>query len=556
MIPKAALLGSILLLVGCRPGDLRLEPQVYEAPSSEMEVVPPADVGDTAAEVDEADADAVFDLSAVHRIDLVMADADWVQVRDNPATEAWYTADFEWDGEPMPNIGVRAFGQGSVVAGKPPIKLDFDRYESGAQWRGLEQIKLDSSVQDAGFLNETVGTRALRELGLPAARTGWAQLYVNGSLAGLFVVLESIDDRFLKRWYGDDSGSLYGMGTWMYGQGLNPIAWGTVLDWFEPQTSVGGDGSEILAAIEATASGTDEDFEAVVDVDTFTRIAVTRSAMGAIDQFAADGNNFYLYVDQGRITPIAWDLDADLGYPYYFTNALDMGLEEPWLWSHARYNPVTGALYSDPVHARAMAAGWDVDGWLDMLLAGPLDWSTLDAQTAEYAAVIHDAACTDTYNSCASFEHRVVDLRFFLHTRLARLAGAEVARCDAAPDWEIMPLQGVATVGGSDWGPGFMVGGVHACNGIYAPSPSRMALSVHAGTLSGAAGVHDRNMNGSAGIHFVILQNGVTLWEDTVLAYEAAAPFSVPVSDGKVLLVALGSTPEYDGASWVDLTVP
>lgn len=111
-------------------------------------------------------------------------------------------------------------------------------------------------------------------------------------------------------------------------------------------------------------------------------------------------------------------------------------------------------------------------------------------------------------------------------------------------------------MGGSDWGPGFMVGGVHACNGIYAPSPSRVALTVHAGTLSGAAGVHDRNMNGSAGIHFAILQNGVTLWEDTVLPYEVAAPFSVPVSDGNVLLVALGSTPEYDGASWVDLTVP
>jgi hypothetical protein len=203
-----------------------------------------------------------------------------------------------------------------------------------------------------------------------------------------------------------------------------------------------------------------------------------------------------------------------------------------------------------------VAAGWDVDGWVDALLAGPLDWSTLDAQTAGYASVIHDAACSDTYISCASFEHRVVDLRFFLHTRLARLAGAEVARCDTAPDWEITPLQGVATVGGSDWGPGFMVGGVHACDGIYAPAPSRVVLTVHAGTLSGAAGVHDRNMNASAGIRFAILQNGVTLWDDTVLAYEAAAPFSVPVSEGTVLLVALGSTPAEDGASWVGLTVP
>lgn len=541
----------MLLLAACHPEDLPLDRP--EAPDTGVEVIPevPEDTGRP-----EDEADAVFDLEAVHRIDLTMAEGDWLQVRDNPATELWVAADFAWNGEVVANIGIRAFGQGSVVAGKPPLKLDFDRYEAGTEWRGLEQIKLDSSTQDAGFLNEVVGTRALRELGLPAARTGWAQVYVNGNLAGFFVVMESIDDQFLKRWYAGDDGPLYGMGTWMYGQGLNPITWGTVLDWYVPQTSVGGDGSEILAAIDATATGTDEDFAAAVDVDRFTRIAVTRSAMGAIDQFAADGNNFYLYVDEGRITPIAWDLDADLGYPYYFPNALEMGLEEPWLWSHARYNPVTGALYSDPVHARAVAAGWDIPGFLDTLLAGPLDWKRLDHQINGYTQTIRAAACADTYTSCAAFEQRVIDLRFFLHTRLARLAGQEVADCARAPAWELNAVQGSATVGASGWGPGFMVGGVHACEGIYAPAPSRVALTVGAGTFSGAAGVHDQNMNPSAGVHFVILQDGVALWEQTVRAYQEAAPFSVPVQAGTVLLVATGQQPAYDGASWVNLSVP
>lgn len=560
---------SLLLLTACqsalvsgfplRDPDTAAGVEASPGPDSQDTSSPPGGsegVVDLGAASVPDEADAVFDLGAVHRIDLTMAAADWLQVRDNPSTEVWYAADFTWEGESMPNIGIRAFGQGSVVAGKPPIKLDFDRYEDGAEWRGLEQIKLDSSVQDAGFLNEAVGTRVLREMGLPAARTGWAQVYVNGTLAGLFVVLESIDDQFLKRWFGDDDGPLYGMGTWMYGQGLNPITWGTVLDWYEPQTSAGGDGNEILAAIEATASGTDDEFAAAVDVERFSRIAVTRSAMGAIDQFAADGNNFYLYVHDGRITPIAWDLDADLGYPYYFNNALEMGLEEPWLWSHARYNPVTGAIYSDPVHARAVAAGWDTEGWLAALLAGPLDWGLLDAQISGYEAVIHDAACSDTYISCASFEHRVVDLRFFLHTRLARLSGAEVAACKPAPDWSVTAVYGTASVGASSWAPGFMVGGVHACTGIYAPAPSRIALGVGAGTLSGAAGVHDQNMNGSAGVHFSIIQDDVVLWERTVLAYEEAAAFSVPVAEGNVLLVAEGGTPAYDGASWVNLVVP
>lgn len=555
-----------LSFLACRSGTvLSSSGTEFDAPSGSeaspgSEADPGSDVETSGTEPNpsepEDEADAVFDLSAVHRIDLTMAPADWLEVRDNPGTEAWYPADFSWDGESLSNIGVRAFGQGSVVAGKPPLKLDFDRYEDGVEWRGLEQLKLDSSVQDAGFLNEAVGTRVLREMGLPAARTGWAQVYVNGTLAGLFIVLESVDDQFVKRWFGDDDGPLYGTVTWRYGQGLNPITSGTVLDWYEPQTSLGGDGSEILAAIEAVASGTDEDVEAALDLDLFTRIAVTRSAMGAIDQFAADGNNFYLYVDDGRIVPIAWDLDADLGYPDYFTNALQMDLEQPWLLSHARYNPVTGAVYSDPVHARAVAAGWDIDGWLDDLLGGPLDWTVLDSQVAGYAQVLHEAACSDTYIACSSYEHRVVDLRFFLHTRLSHLAGAEVADCDAAPAWTATVEEGAATVGATAWGPGFMIGGQHFCHGIYAPAPSRIALTVQSGTLSGAAGVHDQNRNVSAGVQFSIHQDGAVLWEDTVDAYETASPFSVSVASGTVTLVATGSDPWYDGASWVNLEVP
>lgn len=528
-----------------------------ERPETSDEVATEHVPGPDEETVDDGDADAVFDVGAVHLVELRMTAAAWADVQYNPSAEAWYPATFWWDGEEVADVGVRAFGQGSVVAGKPPLKIDFDRYVDGQEWRELEQLKLDSSTQDAGFLNEAVGTAILRAMDLPAARTGWARVTVNDAPVGLFVVLESIDDGFVERWFGDDEGSLYGIGTWRYGQGLNPITWGTVADWYEPQTSVGGDGAEIVAAIEATASGTDEQFAAAVDVDAFTRIALTRAAIGAIDSFAADGNNFYLYDDGGRIRPIAWDLDADLGYPYYFENALWMGLEEPWAWSHARTNPMTGATYSDPVHARALAMGWDVAGWMEQLWAGPLDWPTLDASIAAQAAAIHDDACQDTYHTCAAFEQRVVDLRFFLHTRLSYLAGGEVAACDGATT----TLQAVATVGtvtadASSWGPGFMIGGEHHCTGLFAPAPSRVTVTLDGGVLSGAVGVHDYNLQASAGVSFAIVQGGATLWESgTVSPYTRAVPFSVAVSAGTVELVASGAGSGYDAASWVGLAL-
>ncbi len=499
--------------------------------------------GDSAADTGEPpdDADGVFATDRVGAIELTMARADWADIRDNPGAESWHEAEFSWNGEAPLVVAVRAFGQGSVVAGKPPLKVDFNRSVPGQDWHGLETLKLDSSTQDAGFLNEVVGTWVLREMGLPAARTGFATVHVNGDAVGLFVALEPIDDRFLKRNYDVDDGSLYGIGTWRYGQGLNPIEWGTVADWYEPQTSAGGDGAEILAAIEATGHGSDAEFLAAVDTVAFTRMSLTRAAIGAIDSFAADGNNFYLYDHGGQITPIAWDLDADLGYPYYFDNALFMGLEEPWLWSHARQNPMTGTVYHDPVHARVLAMGWDVQATLDELLAGPLSWPSLEPRLTAWAATIAEAGCADTYHSCASFQHRVIDLRFFLHTRLAILAGGEVAECPAAPSFGATAQSGTLLENTSTLAPGLMVGGEHHCHGLYASVDSRVTLPVSEGLLDGAVGIHDANLNPSAGARVAILQGGRTLWESGAIdAYAPAERFSVTVEAGEVELRSTG----------------
>ena len=527
----------LLLLLGCVPTaslPIPLTPDPEAGGPSEL----PADTGEEEEPAEEEDdADGAFATDRVAAVTLTMARAAWADVQYNPGAETWHEAEFSWEGEDPLLVAVRAFGQGSVVAGKPPLKVDFDRVVPGQEWHGLETLKLDSSTQDAGFLNEVVGNWVLRQMEVPAARTGFATVRVNDAHVGFFLVLEPIDDQFLKRWYDDDSGALYGMATWRYAQGLNPIEWGTVADWYEPQTTVGGDGSEILAAIEATNHGTDAEFLAGVDTVAFTRMSLSRAAMGAIDSFAADGNNFYLYAEGDRITPIAWDLDADLGYPYYFDNALQMGLEEPWLWSHARNNPVTGKVYSDPVHARALALGWDVPATMDELLTGPLHWPTLAPQVQAWADTVAEAACSDTYHSCASHQHRVVDLLFFLHSRLTRLAGTEVAECGANPDFAATAITASVLENSSPWGPGFMVGGEHHCHGLSAPVESRISLTVSGGTLEGAVGIHDANLNPAVGASVAILQGGVELWSAaSVDAYATAVPFAVPVQAGEVEL--------------------
>lgn len=521
--------------------------------------------------------DALFDVGTVHTMALEMSPAAWSELRSNPWAKNWYEADFAFvsgsSGErvELGAVGIRAFGAGSQVAGKSALKISFDRNVDGQRFLGLEQLKLDNSSQDAGFMNERIATAVLRRMDVPAARTGWADVTVNGDHAGFFVLMESIDDRFLRRWYGNAEGPLFGMISGWYSQGLNPfpVGYDDPLTWYETQTSVESDGSEIAVAVERLAAGTDAEVAEVIDLDAFLRVSVARSVMGGIDTFSADGNNFYLYVDNGRLTQIPWDLDADLGYPWAYSLAMGVDPRAPWASSPWSTNPVTGAPYTDPVLLRHLAMGADPDPIVAEMLDGAFDWELVDAEIVESAALIEPWVWDDVLGYGPSFGPRIADLRMFVHQRSSRLAGEDVADCSQPDDGSlpIADLSPTGTVGWGEllvdstyWGPGFSVGGEHACGGVFAHAPSAITIEVPAGkdTLTGAVGAQDWVQVCGNGMSFEVRQGGVSLWTSPVVHnYDAPLSFgSLAVEPGPVELIA-GHNGEYscDTSVWVNVRV-
>lgn len=542
-----------------------------EPPDAPVEALPEAPATDPS--------DAVFDPWVIHTLDLEMDPAAWADIRDNPWPETWYEADLTFTSggegsgegwvEGLPAVGVRAFGAGSKYAGKPPLKISFDHYVEGQDWRGLEQLKLDNSVQDFTFLHERITTEVLRDMGLPAARTGWVQVRVNGDPVGFFVLLEPIDDRFVKRWFGEDEGPLYGMVSGWYAQGLNPLPTGyeDPLLWYEQQTSVSADGAEILAAIEALSTGTDEEVAALIDLPEFTRISVARSVMGGIDTFSGDGNNFYLYSHNGVLEQIPWDLDADLGYPYAISNAMTVSLESPWLQSPWSWNPVTGAAYTDPVLLRHLSMGADVDSIVSEMFSGPYAWAATDTKILASAAVIRDAVYGDVLGYGPTFDQHVADLRLFVHQRGSVVLGRDAADCLEPEDGSVSlsDLSPTGTVGWDTlrvdatlWGPGFSVRGEHTCRGLFTHAPSVVQVTVPAGmsSLTGGVGLQDWMQVCGDGASFFVEQGGVTLWSSGSLGtYDPAVDMgSVSVEPGRLSL-RVSPNAEYscDTAAWLDL---
>jgi hypothetical protein len=66
---------------------------------------------------------------------------------------------------------------------------------------GLKRMTLNNMVQDPSYLRETEAYEIFRAADLPAARTGYAQLWINDEYYGLYLNLEKYNDQSLEHWF-------------------------------------------------------------------------------------------------------------------------------------------------------------------------------------------------------------------------------------------------------------------------------------------------------------------------------------------------------------------
>ena len=542
------------------------------------------DAGPDAAPPDPAD--PVFDPDAIHDVALTMPAADWADISGNPRAETWHTATWSWDGEVVGDVGVRAFGFSSHVVGKPPLKVDFDHVVARQEWRGLEQVKLRNAYNDASFMHDALAPWMLRRAGVPASRTGWARVTVNGAPVGFYTVMESIDDRFLQRTYGNDRGPLYSIDG-IRGHGLMPLT--EPLRYFQFNTSVTGDGADLVDLTRIVATGTDAELAAVLDLDGFFDESIVRTLSGSQDAFSADGNNFYLYNDPGLdVVPgdphgtwhvIPWDFNFDftsLG----FAAALTVEPARPWATSNYAQDPTTGAPYRDVVMIRQIASGRDPDARARELAEGVLAYPALVDRVERWRALIADEVARDPIGGAPRFADGVAADLQYLRLRWSNTLGHEVAPC-AALEPGAVPARELAPTGTVGWGAlivdgwtstspgprcyaspracvGLDVGARHFCSGLFAHAPSSVTITVPAGHtgLRGAVGLQRFGSDCSNGVIFRVVQDGVTRWQSGSLRSlsEAEDLGTVAVHPGPVLLVA---DPEgdisCDMATWLDL---
>jgi len=188
---------------------------------------------------------------------------------------------------------------------QPALTLNFDKFNEGQKFHGMDKIHLNNSVQDASYMTEILCGEMFREAGVPATRGTHARVSLNGRELGLYVLKEGFDKEFLHHFFRNTRGNLYDGGF------LREIT--------EPlQRTSGRDVKDYsdLKAVVAAAQESDptkrlERLEQVLDMDRFISFIAMEMMTYHWDGYALKKNNYRAYHDlsTGKMVFLAHGMD-------------------------------------------------------------------------------------------------------------------------------------------------------------------------------------------------------------------------------------------------------
>lgn len=165
----------------------------------------------------------LFDTGRVHTVDIAMD--GWEDFLETCENEEYSPCSVVIDGESFRNVGLRAKGNtslstvSSLGSDRYSFKLEFDQYDTGATYHGLDKLCLNNLIQDNTMMKDYLTYRMMAQFGAAAPLCSFVFITVNGEDWGLYLAVEGVEDSFLQRNYGTQHGELYKPDSMSFGGG-------------------------------------------------------------------------------------------------------------------------------------------------------------------------------------------------------------------------------------------------------------------------------------------------------------------------------------------------
>jgi hypothetical protein len=216
---------------------------------------------------------------------------------------------------PTPHpVEVRLKGSGSFrpITGKAAFKLKFKKADA---FLGLRKLTLNNMVQDESMAHEALTYLAFGAVDVPAPRSGYAYLRLNGEDIGLYADIETLDKVALEKRFGtfEDPQHLY------EGESGDDVLEGEAGS-FEVDEGDEEDRADLEALIDAVGGDAEVPFSqrlaAVADLSEMTKMWAIERYVAHWDGYAGHAqpserpNNYYLFSDaSGRFQMLPWGTD-------------------------------------------------------------------------------------------------------------------------------------------------------------------------------------------------------------------------------------------------------
>ncbi|GAB6988561.1 CotH kinase family protein [Paenibacillus pini] len=269
--------------------------------------------------------ESLFKGDRIIDVKVTIAEEDMASILKSPLEKEYKKATVEVDGNKLDNVGFSTKGNltlksvaGMTDSDRYSYRLKFNKYDKSQTLLGLDKMVLNNNYSDPSYMREYLHYEALRAIGADAPLTVFVNLYINGKLSGFYTGVESVDDSYLERNFGDESkdGVLYDTEEKSYLKVEESGEYKTITK------DAGTDKDKValgkfIKALNEMPSGEKGNIESVLDVNSALQYIAANAVLGNYDSYNGDkGHNFKLYGDKsGRFSVVPWDMNMSFnGY--------------------------------------------------------------------------------------------------------------------------------------------------------------------------------------------------------------------------------------------------
>ena len=275
----------------------------------------------------------VFDDSTVARVDITVSEVAIAFMYKNVQSDSLHYCMVRFRNrlidETLDSVGITLRGNTSRNSQKKSFKLSFNSFLPGRDFYNLDKMNLNGEHNDPSIIRSKLCWDLFNDVGIIHSRAAHADVYINGKYYGLYINVEHVDDKFLKKNFTDATGNLwkclYPADLVYLGEDQNLYKkMNGGIKTYDLKTNETADDYSKLAQLISIVNKTSisllpDSLEKIIDISSVFKLFAFNTLVASWDDYRSLNNNYYLYHEpsKDKFTMLPYDYDNTFAVDWF-----------------------------------------------------------------------------------------------------------------------------------------------------------------------------------------------------------------------------------------------